>query len=103
MENPFEKINNRLDDIERLIWDLKNQKGEDPVVPVLASSKFVNAEEAAKICKYKKGYIYELVFRNAIPHIKRGKRVLFDVDELENWIRSDRPSIITETIKRLKK
>lgn len=99
----MENLNDRLDDIEKLILDLKNQKCSDNLPPVPQGPKLVKIEEAAKICGYKKGYVYTLVFRNTIPYIKRGRRVLFDTEELENWIKAGRPSIISEAIKSLKR
>ena len=99
MNNPFDELNNRLEHIENMILDLKNQK--NPTQPI-QNQKLVKIEEAAIITGYKKGYIYELVFRNTIPFVKRGRSLRFDSDELENWMRAGRPSVIDRTIRSLK-
>ena len=101
MNNPFEELNDRLEHIENLILDIKKQKQTEVSKP-FQNPKLVKIDEAAILTGYKKGYIYELVFRNAIPFIKRGRSLRFDPDELENWMRAGRPSIIEKTIKSLK-
>ena len=93
MNNPFEELNNRLEHIESLILDLRNQKSSTQSIQ---NPKLVKIDEAAIITGYKKGYIYELVFRNAIPFVKRGRSLWFDPNELENWMRAGRPSITTK-------
>jgi len=62
----------------------------------------VKIDEAVKITGYKKGYIYELVFKNAIPYIKIGRSIRFDPEELDTWMRAGRPHILDQTIKSLK-
>lgn len=102
MTNPFENIENRLDKLEKILTNLGEamfQKHEPTHEP---QNKLIKIDQAVALTGYKKGYIYELVHRNAIPFIKRGRSVRFDPTELEAWMRADRPNIIQETIKRLK-
>lgn len=40
---------------------------------------------------YKKGYIYELVMKNKIPHHKIGKHTYFSLIELEEWLKKNKP------------
>lgn len=104
MTNPFEVLNERLDRIENLFIDLKERILRIESVPKKDEHpKLVKIDEAAKITGYKKGYIYELIFRNAIPYIKRGRSVRFDPNELDAWMRQGRPHILNKTINSLKK
>ncbi len=61
----------------------------------------VKVDEAAKIIGNKKGYIYELVHRNKIPYFKTGSRLRFSRRELEAWVKSGRPDIISEAVSNL--
>lgn len=55
--------------------------------------RFGNTEKVAELlCTTKQG-VYNLISRGLIPHYKTGiknSRVLFDLDEVENMIRSGR-------------
>ncbi len=49
-------------------------------------SNLLNIEQAAAITGYSKGYIYNMVHRREIPHLK-GKRFLrFDESTLRAWM-----------------
>ncbi len=104
MTNPFELLNERLDRLENLFINFTEKilKKEETESPNVKQPKLVKIDEAARITGYKKGYIYELIFRNAIPHIKRGRSIRFDPEELDAWMRSGRPHILNQTIKALK-
>ncbi len=103
MNNPFDVIEQRLNKLEMILTNLGElvissaNKNNDPT-----NNNLIKIDEAVEITGYKRGYIYELVHRNVIPFIKRGRSVRFDREELENWMRAERPNIIQETIKRLR-
>jgi excisionase family DNA binding protein len=40
---------------------------------------------------YKKGYIYELVMKNKIPHHKIGNYTYFSLTELHQWLKHKKP------------
>ena len=40
---------------------------------------------------YKKGYIYELVMKNKIPHHKIGNYTYFSLIELHQWLKNKKP------------
>jgi len=101
MNNPFEELNDRLEHIENLILDMRNQKQTEVTQPTKIP-KMVKIDEAAIITGYKKGYVYELVFRNAIPFVKVGRSLRFDTNELDNWMRAGRPNIFKKTVNSLK-
>jgi len=66
---------NRLDKIEKL---LLGQRAN--------SVEFLRIDEAADFIKTPKNTVYKLVEDRDIPHIKRGKILLFRKDELANWL-----------------
>jgi excisionase family DNA binding protein len=102
MTNPFEALENKLDRLEKILTNLGEAVIQNSEPQTEPTNKLVKIEQAATQTGYKKGYIYELVHRNAIPYIKRGRSVRFDPEELEAWMRADRPNIIQETIKSLR-
>lgn len=101
MNNPFENIEQRLDKLEQMITNIGTTISTPPPA-VEDSGILVKIEKAMKITGYKRGYLYELVHRNAIPFIKRGRSVRFDPAELEAWMRANRPDVLRETIERLR-
>ena len=101
MNNPFEILEHKIDKLEKILSNIGKviiTQKEDIPIP---QKNLIKIDEATKITGYRKGYIYELVHRNAIPYIKRGRSVRFDAKELEEWMRAGRPNIIQETIKRI--
>ncbi len=48
----------------------------------------LNIDQAARFVGLKKGTLYNMVSRKAIPHYKIGTRVLFLRGELEAWFKS---------------
>ena len=105
MDNPFESLNRRLDRLENLL-----QSALTNIIPQQAQGhwgeslipKLIKVDQAAELTGYKRGYIYELIHRNAIPFIKRGRSIRFDPLELEHWMRAGRPSVIQSTINRMR-
>lgn len=105
MDNPFESLNRRLDRLENLIQSVLTN-----IIPQQTQNhwressipKLIKVDQAAELTGYKRGYIYELIHRNAIPFIKRGRSVRFDPQELEYWMRAGRPNMIQSTINRMR-
>lgn len=52
--------------------------------------RYLDVEEAASYLKLSKPSIYRRVSDNTIPHIKLGRRVLFERDTLDEWVASHR-------------
>ena len=50
--------------------------------------KFGGVELACQITGYKPTYIYKLVFQNLIPCSKKGSKLFFNAETLEQWIES---------------
>lgn len=47
-------------------------------------------DEAARLLRVKVSWLYERTRLNAVPHIKLGKYLRFDQDELLTWVRQFR-------------
>jgi len=58
-------------------------------------SDLIGIDEVCKITKLSKPTIYSLNCNKQIPSVKRGgvKRLIFSRSEIENWLKSDRPSV----------
>jgi excisionase family DNA binding protein len=97
--NPFEAIDARLTHIETLLQDLKaNQTTPAPVEDL---PDLIKIADAVTETGFKKGYIYELVSKNAIPFHKRGHSLRFSRKELRDWIRAGRPAIMQIAVENL--
>lgn len=101
MDNPFEKIDHRLDDIEKKMSEVVDmlQKKDSSIPKTVIDEKLVKIDRAAEITGYKKGYLYELVFKNAIPYIRINRSIRFDPEELERWMRAGRPKVLNDLIR----
>ena len=47
---------------------------------------FIDLEEATSYLNLSKHSIYSLTSRNEIPYYKRGRKIYFSIDELNNWV-----------------
>ena len=54
---------------------------------LLGDKKTLTLDEGCKYTGYSKSYMYKLTSGQIIPHLKRGKKVFFDKDELDAWLR----------------
>lgn len=72
MEQQIQMIAKRLDVIEQIL------KG---------SKKVMTLNEFCQYTGYSKNYVYKLTSRNEVPHFKRGKKVFFDKDIIDQWLK----------------
>ncbi|MEQ3664121.1 helix-turn-helix domain-containing protein [Olleya sp.] len=84
MENPFEIINNRLERIERLLENISSNSFINEANINLP--KIMNLKQLASYLDVSKGYLYKLTSTNNIPHSKRGKRIYFDIEAINEWV-----------------
>jgi len=50
----------------------------------------LTVDQICEKLKVKKSFIYDLTSRSQIPHIKVGRLLRFDPDEIDSWIQSHR-------------
>jgi excisionase family DNA binding protein len=48
--------------------------------------RFLTVEELATMCHVKPRTIYDWIARGAVPYRKAGRRALFPLDEIEQWM-----------------
>ena len=84
MNNPFEEIFKRLENIEKMISPVISSSSEEP-----DSRQFVlvKISVASSITGYSVNYLYHLASTGTIPCVKRGRTLRFDADELKQWMR----------------
>ena len=84
MNNPFEEIFKRLENIEKMISPVvgTQPKGRDGKEPVL-----VRISVASSITGYLVYCLYHLASTGTMPCVKRGRTLRFDADELKQWMR----------------
>lgn len=84
MENPFETIIRRLNQIEDKVSDIQASISEQRVTGAPSENRLVKIDAAAEITGYSKNYIYDLVNRNIIPFVKFGNMLRFDPAVLDS-------------------
>ena len=89
MENPFEIIIERLDAIERLLYEIKTGKQIESV-PVVYANELMNVQQVAEYLSLSVQTIYSLVHKMEIPNSKQGKRLYFKRSEIDEWISQSR-------------
>lgn len=81
MENPFELIIDKLNNIENLLKTvMKKDNGIDAV------SEVFNLNQAAEYVSLSKSAIYKKTSERNIPHFKQGKKLYFKRSELDDWL-----------------
>jgi len=58
--------------------------------------EILTVEEVCQFLGLKKGSVYNLTHRQEIPFYKKGQRIYFDRNEINEWVRSDRRKTIKE-------
>jgi len=55
--------------------------------------KYLTTDEAAEYLNKKKATIYQLTHKKQIPHIKSGGGLLFDPEDLDQWLQSQKVQV----------
>ncbi len=84
MENPFENINERLNNIENLLENIYSNIGTKE--SIIITSKIMDIEQLSSYLGLSKSHIYKLTSSHSIPHSKRGKRLYFDKEVINIWV-----------------
>ena len=91
MENPFEEIIERLERIENILQNMEGIK-----FPLGTNKELFNVNEVADYLNVTKGTIYKFTSNSEIPHIKKGKRLLFKKSEIDLWLEQGRAFTIDD-------
>jgi len=91
----FEKMN--AESLSLLIKNAVQEAVQSTKLQTVTEEKsdLIGIDEVCKITNLSKPRIYSLNCLKQIPSIKRGgvKRLIFSRSEIENWLKSDRPSV----------
>ncbi|MBD0824454.1 helix-turn-helix domain-containing protein [Aestuariibaculum marinum] len=79
MENPFEIILERLDRIETLLLKIQEPQREAD------TKRVMNMNSLSEYLGISKHTLYRLTSTREIPHSKRGNRILFDKQLIDEW------------------
>lgn len=88
--NPFQTIDQRLANIERLLAKV-TQPQHLPLPKKETEGGIELAQEVLKV--YSKSSIYKMSMQGRIPHEKRGRKLWFSRETLENWIKQGMPDV----------
>lgn len=89
MDNPFEQMNERLSQIDSKLTYLQEIAENEKQI-----DKILHIDEACDLLKVTKITIYRKVKKNTIPHMKRGKRLLFSRNSLLEWLEQSSNNIL---------
>jgi excisionase family DNA binding protein len=95
MNNPFEIIEARLNNIETLLLDLKHtpkEQGERT-----EPEQLLTVQQAAELLNLSVPTLYGYSQRAEIPVCKRGKRLYFSKQSLFEWIKDGKKKTLAET------
>lgn len=75
---------------------LREIMSEKEVKASKENASLMTIKEAAAFLKLKVSTLYEKTAEKVIPHIKRGKRLYFYIDELERWLKEGKVKTVHE-------
>jgi len=80
MENPFEIILERLDNIEKKLEELKKEKSNELI------NELMTIDELGIYINYQKTSVYGLVKKRKIPFIKASGKLHFRKSDIDEWL-----------------
>ena len=95
MNNPFEALEARLNNIETLLLDLKHLPKEQCEQP--QQDELLTVPDTAKFLSLSVPTIYGLISKGELPVMKRSKRCYFSKVELINYLKQGRKKTLAET------
>ncbi len=103
-ENDAITFDNLPEAVQRLIKDVAYIKNhllndaaitKEPKIPQ-TEKELLTVGEVSQMLNISKGAIYNLNSKRLIPSYKRGGRVYFDKNEIDEWVRDDRRKTIKQ-------
>ena len=79
--------------------EVKNALNELPQVMGNQMPEYLTIQELSELLNLAVPSIYGLVHRKQIPYIKRGKKLIFEKSQVEEWLKSGRQRTIYDTDK----
>lgn len=76
--------------------ELENFFAANPLTQTEPADEIGGIELAERITGYKRSTIYDLVFKRAVPHSKRGKMLVFSRNDLLTWMQENKRRTQTE-------
>ena len=52
----------------------------------MEEKRFLNVQELTDYIHMSESYVYKMVSKQLIPHIKLGTRTLFERNQIDNWV-----------------
>ena len=52
----------------------------------MEENKFLDVQELTDYIHMSESYVYKMVSKKSIPHIKLGTRTLFERNQIDNWV-----------------
>jgi excisionase family DNA binding protein len=95
MENPFEIIIEKLDNIETLLKQIFNTRNGSEI-PLSNTNEIMNLEQLAMYVNQSKSAMYKQTANRTIPFYKNGKRVYFKKSEIDAWLTKNKISTADE-------
>lgn len=86
MNNPFEEIFKRLDSIEKMISPRSVSSTQANENSQTQSTSLVKIAVASQVTGYSVNYLYHLASKGAIPCVRRGRSLRFNIEDLEQWL-----------------
>ena len=93
MENPFEIINERLNVIEKLLIDIYSKPVNSNAIK---QNDIMTIKELAGYIDISLSCIYKMTCNREIPCFKRGKRLYFKREEINEWVCKNRKKTMEE-------
>lgn len=95
MQNPFEALEARLNNIETLLLDLKHLPKEQPTQT--QQDELLTVQDTAEFLSLSVPTIYGLISKGELPVMKRSKRCYFSKSELMDYLKQGRKKTLAET------
>jgi excisionase family DNA binding protein len=95
MDNPFEVIHQKLNKIEILLTELK-QQNESTVTATEEKEGTIDVEQAAVVLNITVPYLYVLTSKKKVPHMKKGRKLYFFRSELIEYLESGKQKTVND-------
>lgn len=87
MNNPFQDLADKLNNIEGILQELK----QSPIyTPTNAETELLDVSQTAQFLRLTTQTVYDKIHNGTLPYVKQGNRIYFFKDELILWLKSGR-------------